>query len=331
MNLKGDFGFQYPWALLALILIPAFIIWMLFSQRQYWRDAFTFSKVSLLNHLKHNRHPILNQRILPICLIAALLFGIIGLAQPLWKTKVMVQNTYLMLVLDISISMEATDLSPNRLTAAKQAAIEFTRDLPDGVKTGLAFFAGNTWLVSPPTTDHKQIIDYLDSLQMEDLRPGTAIGDALMTADDSLQTTIQHEAAIRPKKSHKTQPPQSYMILMTDGESNLGIPPQVALETIAKHHVTVFTVGMGQGSGAYVRGGIFTQLDEPTLQSIATQTGGEYYRAQSFGDFKDIYRKIGRKTLSFEEKTINLTPWCLALAMLLTIAALTWTITHRRF
>jgi Ca-activated chloride channel homolog len=331
MGIKGEFSFLYPWVLILLGTIPLFALWFLVRQRKYIRDAVEFSQVSLLKDLSQLKHQVLLQRLLPVLLISAWGFGIVGLAQPVWKTKVATQNSYLMLVMDISISMEATDLSPNRLEAAKQAAIEFTRDLPDGVKLGLAFFAGNTYLVTPPIEDHKLVGQYLESLKKEDLRPGTAIGDALLTALDSLSGAISQTIPTNEKEQSKSSQPQGSIILLTDGESNLGLPAQAAVEEAYKQHVTVYTVGMGEESGAYVRGGIFTQLDESTLMTIAQVTGGEYYRAKSFHDFREIYHKISQKTLGYEETKISLTPWFLAATMLLILSAFGWGVQGRRF
>lgn len=338
MGLKGEFTFLYPWVLGFLILVPGLVIWFLVQQRRYWRDALSFSQVSLVRNLRHLKHQALHQRVLPLFLVTALMAGIVGMAHPTLVTRVATQNSYLMLVLDISISMEANDLSPNRLDAAKKAAIEFARELPDGVMLGLTFFAGNTYLVSPPTDDHKLIAAYLNSLTKEDLRPGTAVGDALLLAMDSLGMAIRNNLALPGNRQNNgsgkktgTQKSPGTIILLTDGESNLGVSPYMAVEEAIKQGVTVFTVGVGEETGAYVRGGIFTHLDESTLMTIAQQTGGTYYRARSFGDFRDIYTKISRKTLVYEEKQVSLMPWFLGATLVLVLGGFAWSVHRRRF
>lgn len=329
--MKGSFEFLYPWVLPALVVVPGLVVWFLVGQRRYWRDAFAFSQVSALKQLRHLRHAVWIQRVLPVLVLLALTATLVGLAQPVWKTKVATQNSFLMLVMDISISMEATDLSPNRLEAARNAAIDFTKNLPEDVRLGLAFFAGNTYLVSPPMSEHAQIVDYLKSLKHDDLRPGTAIGDALLGALESLRTTIQQAPPMKLTPKGQPNQPQGAIILLTDGESNLGIAPATAVEEAKLQRVRVFTIGMGEEAGAYVRGGIFTHLDEPTLMSIARETGGSYYRARSFNDFKEIYREIGEKTLHYEEKTLSLMPWCLGVASLCLLGAFGWAVQYRRF
>lgn len=325
--MKGAFGFLQPTWLLLLLLIPLAVLWIFWEQRRYWRDAFAFSQVSLLQKLNRVRHPLLRQRVLPLLLVLLLAVSIVGLAQPVLRTKVASENSYLMLVLDISISMEATDIAPNRLEAAKTAATEFIRELPDNIKAGLTFFSGNTYLLSPPVADHQVLIRYLDSLKKEDLRPGTAIGDAMLTGIESLQTAVSQ--AESPTK--KAPPVGTALILITDGESNLGISPVYAVEEALRQRVRVFTVGMGEESGAYVRDDIFTHLDEPMLRNIAQQTGGEYFRARSFQDFRRIYDRISEKALGLEEKRISLMPVCLALAALFSIGGLVWVVRSRQF
>lgn len=331
--IQGEFLFLYPWVLLLLLGIPCAVWWILVHQRRYWHDAFEFSQISVLKTLRRNRHVILHQRVLPLLLLLSLSSGIIGLAQPAFKTRVPMHNSYLMLVLDISVSMEATDLSPSRLAVARNAAIDFVKTLPDDVKLGLEFFAGNNYLVSPPIEDHKLIIEYLKSLRQEDLRPGTAMGDALIVAIESLQATILAGSSAKPESNgmKASKQHQGTVILLTDGENNLGISPLQSADQAARQKITVFTIGMGEETGAYVRGGIFTHLDEATLQAIAQQTGGSYYRARSFKDFGDIYRKIGQKTLVYEEKTLGLMPWLLGLSTFTILLALFWMIRCRRF
>lgn len=328
---EGNFLFLHPWRLILLLLMPVFGLWFLFRQRHYWRDAFAFSQLAVLKQVRTIKHPLLMQRILPITLLLALCCNIIGFAEPVWRTRVATHDTFLMLVLDISISMEATDLSPNRLEAAKSAALDFVRSLPDEVTLGLEFFAGNTYLVSPPVKDHQLILEYLNSLKMEDLRPGTAIGDAMLAAIESLRLAQNQKLQMTPDKKQTARQPQGAIILLTDGESNLGIAPNVAVEEALKQKVTVSTIGIGDEGGTYVRDGIFTHLDEVTLQTIAEQTGGDYHRARSVKDFKDIYRKIARKTLHYEEKDLSLMPWCLVFSGILVLGGLAWLTVYRRF
>ncbi len=329
MMALGEFDILYPPVLLLLIVIPLLTVFFLLKQRQYWQDAFAFSQIAVLQRIKQEPNIVWHQRVVPAILLLSLTFGIIGLSSPELVRRVATKNSFLMLVMDISISMEATDLSPNRLHAAKTAAIDFVKDLPDGVQIGLAFFAGNTYLVSPPTEDHRLLVSYLKSLEMEDLRPGTAIGDAMLMAIQSLENRIS-QTKEEPVGTREMSQPLGSIILLTDGESNLGISPIVATEEAVNKQIKVFPIGIGEETGAYVRGGIFTHLDETSLMTIAQQTGGQYYRARALKDFKDIYGKIGQKTLHIEEKRIPLMPVFLGLSMLCVLSAFVWGIHHRR-
>jgi Ca-activated chloride channel family protein len=271
----------------------------------------------VLRQLRHHPFAVWRQRDVPICLIAALAFGIIGLAQPVWHTQMAAPQSQLMLVMDISVSMEATDMRPTRLDAEKQAAVAFINDLPKEVEAGLVLFAGNTYLVSPPTQNHRPLVTYLKQLRKQDLRTGTAIGDAVLVAMDSLLKARQGASG-------------GMVIVMTDGENNLGIAPRVAIEEARRQKVRLVTVGVGRSVGTYVRGGIFTRLDETMLTDMAEQTGGGYFRAKSGHDLKTIYRWIGR-TLVMKDRAFPLMPGCMGLSMLFLILGLAWMIRYRRF
>jgi Ca-activated chloride channel family protein len=316
-------GFEHPWVLLFLLGVLGLFVWLLIAQRQFWRDAFAFSQVSVLTALKSRKNHVLHQRLAPMLMLLALTASIMGLSQPYWKTSVASHNGYLVLALDISISMEASDMAPNRLEVARSAATEFIRDLPENIEAGLTFFAGNTYLVSQPTRDHGLLTRYLDSLKKEDLRQGTALGDAILSGNEALNMALGQKSV--------SGPVQTALILLTDGESNMGVSPITAVDVARRNHMRIYTVGMGESTGAYVRGGIFTHLDEETLKMIARETGGEYFRARSFQDFRQIYRNISQSALGVEEKRESLMPWFLAVAALASAAACVWMVRFRQF
>ncbi len=327
------FWFEWPWMLLLLLAVPGLAWWFLTRQRQFWQDAFAFSQVSALSALQGNPKHVWLQRIIPLCLLAAVTTGIIGLAQPTWRTKVITHNSYLMLVMDISLSMEATDFKPNRLEVAKKAAIAFVEDLPREVKIGLELFAGNTYLVTPPVNDHHLVSAYLKSLTLQDLRQGTAIGDAIITATDAMTAASQGATPPTNSRPSEVQPgqPQGSLILITDGESNLGMSPAIAVQHAIENRLRIFSIGIGEETGAYIKDSIFTRLDETTLQSLAQQTGGTYFRASKLEDFQQIYERISQKTLGLEDKDVNLTVWCLMLTLVFVGGAFWAGVHYRRF
>jgi len=315
--------FLQPLWLWGLLTIPVLLVWLLWVQRRYWLDAFHFSQVSLLQLVSAHPHAVWQQRIGPLCLLLAYSFTLLGLAQPTLQTRVASLTSALMLALDISLSMEATDMAPNRLEAEKQAAIKFIETLPAETQAGLAFFAGNTYVASPPTTDHQSLLALLESMTLKDLRSGTALGDAVVTTLDSLS----HSASATAPGSGQGKA----IILMTDGENNMGLGTDVARDEARRLHIPVFTVGLGDEAGTTIRKGLFTRLDETALQRLALETGGDYYRVRKFGDFRRIYAPLSKKAQIYRETQVSLVPLCLAGVLLGVLSAFGWGITQRRF
>src|SRR5262249_26480407 len=147
---------------------------------------------------------------------------ILASARPTVIERIPTYSVDMMLVLDISLSMMAEDIHPSRIEAAKAAAEDFIRSLPDQINIGLEFFAGSPYVVSPPTEDHEKILGLLDSLKKEDLQVRTEIGSALEAALKILQPQS------RSNPSHKNAMPHRVIVLMSDGDSREGYPWDVA-------------------------------------------------------------------------------------------------------
>lgn len=316
--------FLQPEWLWGLVSVPVLLVWLLWVQRRYWLDAFHFSQVSLLQWVHRQPHIVWHQRVVPLCMLLAFSIALIGLAQPSLQTRVASPTSALMLALDISLSMEATDMAPNRLEAEKQAAIRFIETLPAETQAGLAFFAGNTYVASPPTTDHQSLLALLESMTLKDLRSGTALGDAVVTTLDSLSRSgsSSSEAISSTGKA---------VILMTDGENNIGLGTDVARDEARRLKIPVFTVGLGDEAGTTIRKGLFTRLDETALQRLAIETGGDYYRVRKFSDFRRIYEPLSKKALIYRETQVSLVPFSLVGLLVLVLGAFGWGVTQRRF
>lgn len=312
--------FEHPQWLWALTLIVPLLGWFLWVQRRYWQDAFAFSQVSLLALVEQQPQIVWIQRAVPLALLCAMACCVVGLAQPGTETKVATPASAVMLALDISLSMEATDIAPNRLTAEKQAAIRFIQTLPAQTRAGLTLFSGNTYLASPLTQDHAGLIELLSNLSLKDLRSGTALGDAVLTSLDSFR-------GVSPTGS----PSGMAIVLMTDGENNMGLGTQVAQAEAKRQGIPVFTVGLGETEGATIRQGLYTRLDESALETLAVQTGGAYYRVRKFSDFKAVYEPLAKKAHLYEKSRVSLVPVCLGLALVLLLGAFGFGVTQRRF
>ncbi len=282
--------FASPHFLFGLIIIPILIVWYIFNcnkQQAYIRfsDTGFFDKLpkSWKSYLRH---------IVFVLEMAALSLFIIALARPQSSTKkqnVNIEGIDIVLAMDISSSMLAADLKPDRLEASKAVASDFVIGRP-GDRMGLIVFSGETFTQVPLTTDHGMMLNMLKDMKCGMLEDGTAIGDGLASAVSRLKDS---EAISK------------VVILLTDGDNNAGsIDPSTAAEMAKLFGIRVYTIGAGtRGTAPYPVqtpfGGIKYQqvevnINEPLLQQIANETGGKYFRAESKEKLQQIYDEIDK-------------------------------------
>ena len=218
----------------------------------------------------------------------------------------------LAIVLDGSLSMRAryggTSSFARALTAARNLV---DRMGPEDQAVVVLAGRPNRLLVDRPTPDRGQLLRILDSLEPGHLKEGTALGDALMVGYDALNGAWQKLTQTGPDTPNtapasprqKTTAPRSgekpltaSMVLVTDGENNIGVSPHLAAMQLKQANVSVFTIGIGENTGAFVRQNIYTRLDEAALRHISGLTNGQYYRARTLADFQPIYAAITEKT-----------------------------------
>lgn len=234
----------------------------------------------------------------------------------------------IMLSIDVSLSMLAKDLNPDRITALKDIAIKFVQKRPND-RIGVVAYAAEAFTKVPVTSDHQVVIDEIKNLNSAGLEPGTAIGEGLSVAVNHL---------IKSKAKSKV------IILMTDGVSNIqnAIPPQIAAELAKNNNIKVYSIGIGTNGYALMPTSqdifgdlIFTEtqvaIDEATLREIAQTTGGKYFRATSNSSLEEIYNEINQlektdvkvsKLYNYEEY-FKIFLW-IALGMLVIDALLRW-------
>lgn len=280
--------FASPYFLFGLIIIPLLILWYIFrcnKQQAYVRfpDTEFFNKLpkSWRNYFRHT---------IFVLEIAALSLFIIALARPQSSSKnkkVNIEGIDIVLAMDISSSMLARDLKPDRLEASKAVASNFVSGRP-GDRMGLVVFSGETFTQVPLTTDHAMMLNMLNDMKCGMLEDGTAIGDGLASAVSRLKDS---EAISK------------VVILLTDGDNNAGsITPATAAEMAKLFGIRVYTIGAGtRGMAPYPvqtpYGGIQYQqvpvkINETLLQQIADETGGKYFRAESKESLQQIYDEI---------------------------------------
>jgi Ca-activated chloride channel family protein len=277
--------------LLGLGLIPILLALYVLAQRRRSTYAVRFTNLALLSQVM-GRGPGLRRHIPALLYLLGLAALLVSLARPSTVIAVPRDQTTVMLVMDVSGSMAANDLRPNRMVAAKQAARAFVQALPPTMQVGLISFSTNARVSAPLTRDHQAVLRAVDSLAASG---GTAIGEGLNAALDQL--------AGRPV-SGQTEPAPALVVVLSDGASTSGQSPMTAAARARADQVKVYTVGIGQrGASPLIDGRLPARLDEATLQDIAEETGGTYYYAAEAGQLERIYADLGSQVSWVEERT----------------------------
>jgi len=311
-------NYEWPLLLWGLAVVPILLLLYVLAQRRRRAYAMRFTNLALLREVA-GRRPGVRRHIPPLLFllgIGALLFS---LARPSAVIAIPREQADVVLVVDTSGSMTATDLKPSRIVAARQAAEKFVQALPPSTRVGVVEFSSRARLASPLTRDRSVALSAIRGL---DADGGTAIGDGLAMAVDVLRRGAAEATVSTPG----TAPPApedapGTVVLLSDGASSAGQPPQQAATRANQAGVVVHTVGIGErNSGARVGGRLPAELDERTLQQIAQTTGGEYFYAAQSGDLERIYTGIGSRVSWSEERT-EVTALMSALGTFLLIAA----------
>ena len=315
--------FIWPFMLLLLLAIPALIGIYIWVQRRRQRYALRYASLSLIKAAL-DRGPGLRRHVPPMMFLGAFALMIVAMARPIAVVTMPAQQGTVILAMDISGSMNADDLKPSRIEAAKAAARSFIEQQPQGVQIGIVSFSDEASVLQPPTADRTQALAALDRLQADG---GTAIGSAIKTSLDSLFTKPGANAADATPTPPPSVPVGSYssglIVLLTDGENTWGPSPIDAAQVAATEGVRIYTVGIGSAGGAllHINGqNITAGLDEETLKQIAQLTGGKYYNATTETDLTNIYESLSAHLVLKTERT-EITAGFTILAAMLSLAA----------
>jgi len=282
--------FEYP-HLLWLLAVPLLLV-----LRYLWielRDRRPHMRVSALDGWKAGGTSVFSWlRHLPFLLrIAALSLLVVAIARPRSSTqmeRVDTEGIDIVFAMDVSTSMLARDFEPDRLSAAKDIAIEFIAQRPTD-RMGIVVFAGESYTQCPLTTDRATLINLMKEVQTDLIEDGTAIGNGLATAVARMKDSDAKSRVV---------------ILLTDGVNNMGeIDPGMASEIAKTYGIRVYTIGVGANGeapypvqtpwGIELRN-IPVEIDEPLLKNIADNTGGRYFRATDNTKLSEIYSEIGQ-------------------------------------
>jgi Ca-activated chloride channel family protein len=351
--------------LLELLVLPlVFAVWWL-SRRRRRRAVVRVTSIALVRAAVPGRSS-WRRRIPPALLALGLAVLAVGAARPQATVPVPSSSATIMLALDVSGSMCSTDVKPNRITAAEQAAADFIKSQTGGPRIGLVAFASTAVVLVPPTTDTKLLTDALDGLTTSF---GTAIGEGILT---SLDAIAQVDPSVPPtgatvSRSRGAGYADDVIVVLTDGSNNRGIDPQTAAKDASGRGVRVFTIGYGtdtpaplacssdqfggfgggaggggsfggggfggQAGGGGFAGGNPLEADYGALMKISRTTSGAFYRAQ---DHSQLSRALAHLPAAFTivRKRVDLAAWFAAGGGLLTVAAvalsLWWNRTRHR-
>jgi len=324
-----------------LLLVPALVAGYFYLLRRKQQTALRYANLSMVKEAmgtgqRFRRH------MPPLLFLLALIAMLIAVARPAAVITLPSQYQTIILAMDVSGSMRAVDVQPNRISAAQAAAKAFVAEQPSNMRVGVVSFAGTAAVVQVPTHNREDIIAAIDRFQ---LQRGTAIGSGIIVSlatifpdagiDVSSLIYGRYAASGMPldqagkseKKEFKPVPPGSYtsaaIILLTDGQRTTGPDSMEAARMAADRGVRVFTVGFGTKGGetiGYEGWSMRVRLDEDTLKAIADVTRGQYFHAGTATDLKKVYESLNSKFL-LEKKDMEISALFAAAAAVIALVS----------
>ena len=337
-------SFQWPELLWGLALLPLLVAAYAWLQRRRKRLALRYASLSLVRDALA-RGPGWRRHVPPALLLVAIALMIVATARPEGEVTLPTKQETIILAMDVSGSMRATDVQPSRIAAAQEAARAFVGDQPRTTRIGIVTFAGTAALVQPPTHSREDLLAAIDRFQ---LQRGTAVGSGLLVSLKTILPDVEFDlrssnprpsardgprslGATPPKDAPKAPPApaepgsmgSAVIILLTDGQTTTGPDPIESAKMAAERGVRVYTVGVGTPQGEIVGAegwSMRVRLDEDALKNIANLTRGEYFYAGSAGDLRKVYEALNTR-FTFEKKKIEITALFAAAAAIVTILA----------
>ena len=330
--------FERPLLLLALLAVPLALALYVLAERRRMRYAIRFTNLDVLAGVVGGRY---RRRFVPLALFLLALAALcIGMARPQHSTLVPRDRATVILVLDVSRSMQAKDVKPTRIGAAAAAVRTFLDRVPDRLQVGLIAFAGDPAVAKPPTTNHELVRKSLDTIQWFPSFGGTAIGDALAAAVKLGQQAVSGESGNLASVTTAAPNAQTRglvsILFLSDGAQTRGdLEPLAGADLAKAAGIPVYTVALGTPGGTLDFGGgggypgspppfggrrVPVPPDPDTLRAIANRTGGEFFAAQSSKSLQSAYGKLG-SSLGRKPGKSEITYVFLAAAALLLVAA----------
>ena len=340
-------SFEWPMALWLLLAVPGLVAAYLWLKKRRKKVALRYASLAVVREAL-GRAPGWRRHVPPVLLLIAITALVIAAARPGARITLPTDHRTIVLAIDVSLSMRASDIDPTRIAAAQAAAKTFVQAQPTDVRVALVSFAGSAAVVQPPTRNREELVAAIERLE---LQRHTAIGSGILT---SLQTIFPEQAEdltaanvpggmarafeqaqgrsldAQPapaKKVFQPVPAGSYksaaIILLTDGRRTTGPDPIDAARMAAERGVRVYTVGFGTAEGAAVSfdgWSVYMRFDEEALKGIADVTKAGYFHAKSSSDLVKVYEGLNAQYV-FEKTHTEIAALFVAAAALLTVLA----------
>jgi len=335
--------FLWPQMLWLLLLVPVTAGVYVLLLRRKKKAALRYASLSLVKDAL-NAGQRLRRHVPPFLFLLALTLMLVAIARPAAVVTLPSQHETVILSMDVSGSMRATDVAPNRLAAAQEAARAFVADLPRTTRLGVVSFAATAAVVQSPTHSRE---DILAAIERFSLQRGTAVGSGILVAlkmifpdvefdlrasnprPNTARSTPLDSSRAQDKPAAKPVTPGSYagavIILLTDGQTTTGPDPIEAARMAADRGVRVYTVGVGTTSGEIIGSegwSMRVRLDEESLKTIANLTQGEYFYAGTAADLRKIYQHLNTRIFLEEKETEITALFAAAAAMIAFVSAL---------
>lgn len=316
--------FLAPWWLLALLPVIALAVAYVVAQRRRSQYAVRFATLPMLASVAP-RGPGWRRHLPAATLLAALLLLAVAVARPEAQLRVPHERATVMIAVDVSRSMEATDVPPTRIDAAREAASAFVRELPPTFNVGVVAFAGDAMVMATPTTDHDAVVRELESLT---LRDSTAIGEAVFTSLDQIAAMGPVADPADPGDPADPSVPDAEsrvpgrIVLLSDGSNIRGRSIESAAAAAREAQVPVSTIAYGTPTGVIEVGNRLVPVpaDTTSLAQLAADSGGQAYEAETTDELSAVYEDIG-SSIGWRTEPTELTPYLTAVALLLALGA----------
>jgi Ca-activated chloride channel family protein len=328
---------QFLWLLLALPLLVGLYVYLL---RRKKKLSVRYASLSIVKEAMGAGSQV-RRHIPPLLFLLAMTALLLAASRPVAVVTLPSNQQTIMLAMDVSGSMRATDVQPNRLVAAQTAAKAFLQELPRHVKVGIVAFAGSAQVAQLPTTNREDLVTAIDRFQ---LQRATATGNAIVISLATLfpdagidlesmqggqrMRGFSLDSEKKPRQEFTPVAPGSYpsaaIIMLTDGQRTTGVDPLEAAKLAADRGVRVYTVGIGTVDGetiGFEGWSMRVRLDEETLKAIAQKTSAEYFYAGTAQDLRKVYETLSSK-LTVEKKETEISAlFALAAAALALLSA----------